>query len=69
MDEEPFGIDDVVCIVETDDAVKVESPFFDEDGWIPKRGIHDESDIQGLDDEGTLLVEAWLARDRGWLEE
>ena len=67
--EEPYGIEDAVCVDETDDAVKVESLFFDEDEWIPKRGIHEDSDIQELDDEGTLLVEAWLARDRGWLED
>ncbi len=69
MNKEPFEIDEATCIAETNDALKVESNFFDEDEWIPKKAVHEDSDIEKNGDEGTLLVEAWLARDRGWVED
>lgn len=67
--EEPFGIEDAECIRETDDGLLVDATFFDEQTWIPKKGVHEDSEVQEEGDEGTLWIESWLARDRGWLED
>jgi hypothetical protein len=67
--DEPFGVDDVLCVKETDDALLVDSSFFGERVWIPKKGVHEDSDVQEEGDEGTLLVEGWLAKDRGWSDD
>jgi hypothetical protein len=67
--DEPYGIDDATCVRVTDDGACINSPFFGEETWIPRKGIHEDSDIQDEGDEGTLLVEGWLARDRGWSED
>lgn len=46
--------------------------------WIPKSGIHDDSEVYGTDDygkqqargsSGTLIVKRWFARKEGWTSE
>ena len=66
---EPFGIEDAVCLKETNEALLIESSFFDEPEWIPKKGVHEDSDIQEKGDGGMLVVEGWLAKSRGWSED
>lgn len=66
---EPFGVDEATCIRETNDAILVDATLFDEPQWVPKSGVHPDSDVQEEGDEGTLFVEGWLAEDRGWSEE
>jgi len=34
--------------------------------WIPKSGIHDDSEVWKADQEGELVVKDWLAEKRGW---
>lgn len=69
-DEETFSIEDCKGIAETDKAVRVE--FEDEDGvpqkeWVPRSQIHDDSEVYGDGHEGTLVVTAWIAKQKGWL--
>lgn len=34
--------------------------------WLPKKGIHDDSEVYEKDHEGKLVVKAWLAKKEGW---
>jgi hypothetical protein len=41
----------------------------DTDQWVPKSQIHSTSEVNDttlLDEEGTLVISAWLAGKRGW---
>lgn len=52
---------------ETDEALRLLVPEIDmEPIWIPKSGIHDDSEAWKEDQEGTLVVKDWLAEKRGW---
>lgn len=33
--------------------------------WIPKSQIAAESDVQGVHDDGTLIVTRWIAEEKG----
>lgn len=52
---------DVTCTVETELAIQI-----DDEHWIPKSAIHDNSEVYQLDDEGDLVVEGWFAKKEGW---
>jgi len=56
-------IESATCIKETGMAVLVE--INDEEHWVPKSVIMSESDIQGLNDEGDLVVADWWAEKSG----
>lgn len=34
---------------------------------VPQSAIHDNSEVSAPGDEGRLVVQYWLARDRGWV--
>jgi hypothetical protein len=36
-----------------------------EDVWIPQSQIDDDSEVYQEDDEGTLIVSAWIAEEKG----
>ena len=39
----------------------------EEEAWIPRSCIHDDSEVYDEDNkEGNLVVSAWLAKERGW---
>ena len=67
--DDKFEIDDVTVVFETDKALRVEAPVFDEPQWIPKSQIHDDSEVydQGENSEGTLIVKLWFAEKREWV--
>lgn len=53
---------------ETEKAVLVTNDDFDDPGiWVPKSVISEDSDIQGEDDTGDLIVEEWFAKKEGLL--
>lgn len=56
-------IDDVEAIRETDKALlcRIE----DEEVWIPKSQITDDSEVYELGGEGTLVITQWLATEKG----
>ena len=42
----------------------------DNDGtedWYTTSQIHDDSDVKGLGDYGTLIISTWLAKQKGFL--
>ncbi|KKK69905.1 hypothetical protein LCGC14_2929390, partial [marine sediment metagenome] len=53
-------IDDVNCVGETDKAIKVLIGL--EEIWIPQSWVHDDSEVWGQGDEGTLVLPEWAAR-------
>lgn len=61
---EPVRLNDVRCIRETDKALLVLVEGVEE--WIPKSQVHDDSEVFREGDEGTLVVSAWIAGERGW---
>lgn len=63
MSEGTYEIYDAVCIAETEDALLISAPEFDNDIWFPKSQIVDsESEIEEEGDEGVLVIPMWLAR-------
>jgi hypothetical protein len=55
------------CLKETEKALLVRSRDFDEDTWIPKSQVCDESEVYAEGDSGSLVIKGWLARKNGWL--
>lgn len=64
---EPFSIDDVRCLRETEKALLCE--IEGEEVWLPKSQVHEDSEVFDAEEhsEGTLVVTAWLAEKQGWL--
>jgi hypothetical protein len=66
-EEDTFEIEDCRCTAETDKAILVvgdEVP--DGKVWVPKSQVHDDSEVFEDGTEGTLIVKAWFAEQRGW---
>lgn len=61
-----FYLDDCKCEGETDAAVRVSGPDLDNEVWVPKSVLHDDSEVCGEGDEGRLAVKTWFARKQGW---
>lgn len=53
------SIDDVVCIWETDNAIKV--IIEGDEYWIPQSHVDDDSEVWKKGDEGTLVISDWIA--------
>jgi hypothetical protein len=62
-----FVIENAECIAETDLAILVEAPDLEEDTWVPKSQVKDESDVKEKGDSGDLCVSQWFAGERGWV--
>ncbi len=60
---EPVTFDDCEAIRETDRALLVRIPDLDDqEVWIPKSQIHDDSEVYALGHVGALVLPGWLAR-------
>ena len=57
---ETFTVRDAVCIRETENAILIEVE--DEEYWIPKSQIHDDSEVYEEGGEGTCIIPLWLAK-------
>lgn len=44
----------ILCIIDGDEV------------WIPRSQIV-EGDVDGVGDAGSMIIQAWLAREKGWL--
>lgn len=60
--EDPVRIE-AKCIRETSAAILVE--IGEEEVWIPKSQIDDDSEVYKDGDEGTLVITAWIAKQKG----
>jgi len=53
---------------ETEKAILVNVPELTESPvWIPKSGIHADSECYKADTDGDLMLIDWFASQRGWL--
>lgn len=58
----------VVSESESGKALLIYIPEIGENVWIPKRGIHDDSEIWKVGQEpGELVIEDWVAEQKGWI--
>lgn len=66
-----FGIADAEVLAETDRAILVQSPELEENIWVPKSVIHDDSEVYEKSIEGggpaLLIVKFWFAEKEGWV--
>ena len=61
---ETVQIQNVKAVRETEAALLVEVEG-EEEIWIPKSQIHDDSEVYKMDTEGTLVIPLWLAEKHG----
>lgn len=61
------------CVQETPQSIRAERQ--DSEGydpcqslWIPQSQIHEDSEVYEKGTEGSLIVTAWLAREREWCD-
>jgi hypothetical protein len=58
------NIGEVETVRSTEKAILVSDG--DEDHWIPKAAIHEDSEVWKDDQSGDLVVHDWFARKKGW---
>lgn len=56
-------IEDVEVLRETDDAILVQ--FDNQELWVPKSVIHDDSEVYEMGCDGTLIIAEWWAEKKG----
>ena len=59
-------IENAKCTAETDKAILVEAPDLDEQEWIPRSQIDDDSEVYKTGTAGDLIVSDWWAEKQGW---
>lgn len=56
------------CLRATDKAILITfDDFPDDEIWIPKSQIHDDSEVFAEGHKGELVVMSWYAEKQGWL--
>lgn len=65
MSGEGVRVGQAESIRETEKAVliKIED---EQEVWVPKSQIHDDSDVWKDGQKGTLVVSQWYAEQKGW---
>jgi hypothetical protein len=61
--------EDAIVIRETEQAILVRAPEIDEDVWVPKSQIDEDSEVFEMGTEGALIVARWLALKNGWIDD
>ena len=61
-----FKIEEATVVAESEKAICVSASDLDEETWIPKSQIHDDSEVWKNGQEGDLIVTDWWARKQGW---
>lgn len=59
--QEPHYLGEVRCLHETEKAILVMNKKDEEEYWVPKSVVCDESKVCGDGDEGELVVMTWWA--------
>lgn len=62
-DDETFEVDDCEAIHETEKAVLIK--LDDEEWWVPRSVICEDSEVANSGDEGTLTIKRWWAEKQG----
>ena len=63
MSDPTVEIDDVAVEAETDLALLC--IIDDKQVWIPKSVVHEDSEVAGEGDSGTIVVKRWFAEKQG----
>jgi|WetSurMetagenome_2_1015567.scaffolds.fasta_scaffold04771_9 hypothetical protein len=63
--DDPAYLGEAEVIKSTRLAILVSLEDLDEERWIPKSVIHDDSDIRDEGDSGELVVNRWWAEQEG----
>lgn len=63
-DNEPVEIENAKCIRQTSAAILC--VIGGREVWIPQSQVHDDSEVFQKNQEGTLVVTAWFARQEGF---
>lgn len=69
MEEDRYEVEDATPRRESPSgkAILFDAPIFDEPEWIPKSGIHEDSEVWEVGQEtGTLVLRMWVVNERGW---
>lgn len=61
-----FVISDSKCVHETEKAILVSALMFDEDMWIPKSVLSNDSEVYKKGTTGDCIVSGWFAEKEGW---
>lgn len=66
-DEEIVEFEDCYCTFETDDAIKVCIPTSKGvcTEWIPKKFVHDNSEVWEEGQRGKLVLKEWIVIKKG----
>lgn len=59
--DDPFALGEAKALGETEKALKVLLDGADEEMWVPKSCVHDDSEVWKKGDEGKLVVKTWFA--------
>ncbi len=62
---QPVEVEDVQCTKETEMALLC--VIDGKEHWVPKSQVLDASEVCAEGDEGTLVVSAWIAKEKGWI--
>ena len=62
-EDDEVCFDDARAIAETRNGLSLlmECSDFDEPKWVPKKCIHDNSEVYRKGDSGTLILQRWWA--------
>ncbi len=52
----------------TDKALLVRCDEWEDDEWIPKSQVHDDSEVYKAYQTGDMLVTEWIAIQKGWID-
>ena len=63
MSDQTVEIDDVTVEAETDLALLC--IIDDKQHWIPKSVVHEDSEVSGEGDTGTIMLMRWFAEKQG----
>ena len=58
-------LDGAECLKETDKALLVTADDLDQETWIPKSQVHDDSEVCHRGDTGTMAITKWMAEKLG----
>jgi len=58
--------EEVRCVFDSGEALKLEPKAGGAVFWVPKSVIHEDSEVYQAGGEGNLVVYEWFAIDRGW---
>ncbi len=65
-DDGGFEVGEAECVHDSGKALKCRIDGVGEE-WVPQSQIHDDSEVYGNGDRGTLVVSTWYAEQKGWL--